>query len=157
MSALVKHKISDLALLFFSLVIMLGCGPIRIISPYDQVIDEGVTKFHTDVTSFVGKMVTLAGKPEGTYESNKGSYSELAAEVGSLRMRAAQTPKNDITVKSLDEIAGNVERLRQLHESGKEQGLSKPLADPALVALTVQCESIIKFEIAKKRGEDETK
>src|SRR4051812_22280235 len=62
------------------LLTMFGCGPYRLVSPYDQVIDEGVTKFHTDVTAFVGKMVTLAGKPEGTYEANKGTYPELAAE-----------------------------------------------------------------------------
>jgi hypothetical protein len=156
MSTIIKHtKISNLAALVFSLLMLLGCGPYRIISPYDQVIDEGMTKFHTDVTAFVGKMVTLAGKPEGTYDANKASYPELAAELSSLKMHAAQTPKNDLTVKAIDEVTGNVERLRQLHESGKDQGLSKPLAGPALAAIDVQCESILKLEIAKKRGEQD--
>ena len=133
---------------------LVGCGPIRLVSAYDQVVDEGVTKFHTDIVAFVGKMSALAGKPEGTYEANQGAYAEFAAQLSSLKMHAAQTPKNTITEQALDELARNIENLRKLHESGKDHGLSEPLTRTAIVAIHVQCESILKFEMAKKRGED---
>jgi hypothetical protein len=139
--------------LLMSLLLTLGCGPYRIISAYDQVVDEGVSDFHTEIAAFVGKMTTLAGTPEGTYESNKATYPELRAKLSTLRMHAAQTPMNDITVKALDELTGNVDRLRQLHASGGDKGLPEALAGPALAAIDVQCESILKLEIAKRRGE----
>jgi hypothetical protein len=156
MSAFVATpKRSKLVVLVLALVsLLVCCGPIRLVSPYDQVIDEGVTAFYAHVTGFVGKMETLAGKPEGTYEANKASYPELSAELSSLRMHAAQTPLNDSTVKSLDELIGSIERLRQLHASGGDKGLFPALADPALKAIEVQCESIVKLEIAKRRGEE---
>lgn len=156
MSALVRHaKTPPLLALFLSLALLLGCQPVRLVSPYDQVIDEGVTQFHTDITAFVGKMVLLAGKPEGTYDANKASYPELSAKLSSLTLRATQTPRNDITTQSLSELASNLERLRQLHELGKDAGLTKPLADPALAAISIQCNAILKLEIAKRRGEQD--
>jgi len=61
MSAIIKYtETPKLVGLVFSLLLMLGCGPVRFVSPYDQVIDEGTTQFHTDVTAFVGKMVGAA-------------------------------------------------------------------------------------------------
>lgn len=156
MSAFVESpKRSKLVVLVLTLLTLLaGCGPVRLVSPYDQVVDEGVTAFHTHVTAFVGKMEALAGKPEGSYEANKASYPDLNAELSSLKMRATQTPLNDSTVKSLDELIGNVEQLRKLHDSGGDKGLFPALAEPALKAIDVQCESILKLEIAKRRGEE---
>src|SRR5687767_1433161 len=98
MSALIQttHR-THLVALLLSLFALLGCGPVRLVSPYDQLLDEGISAFHTDVSAFVGKMVTLAGKPEGTYEANKATYPELTARVSTLRLRAAGTPKNELT------------------------------------------------------------
>lgn len=155
MSAIVKYpKLSNLVALVLALFVTLGCGPVRLVSPYDQLIDQGITDFHTKLATFIGKVVPLAGKPEGSYEANKDAYPEFAAQLSTLKLRAAQTPKDDITVKAIDELVSNVERLRQLHQSGAEKGLPQALAGPALAAIDVQCESILKFEIAKKRGED---
>jgi hypothetical protein len=155
MSARIEHpKNWRLVSVMLALFLALGCGPVRLISPYDELIDQGVTDFHTKVSTFVGKMMTLSGKPEGTYDANTAAYPELTADLSTLKLRAHATPQNEVTEQALNELAVNVENLRKLHQSGGAQGLSPPLAKPALVAIDVQCESILKLEIAKKRGEE---
>ena len=135
-------------------LLLSSCGPYRLVSAYDTVIDQGISDFHTGVTTFVGKMAVVAGTPEGTYESNKSIYPEFNGQLATLYMRAAQTSLNSITTEALKEVIGNVERLRLLHQSGGDKGLPDVLGKPALAAIDVQCESIIKLEIAKKRGEE---
>ena len=140
---------------FAALLAVLSCGPVRLVSPYDAVLDEGTTALHSKVAAFVGKMAILSGKAEGTYEANKHFYPEVMAEVSSLRLRAAAVPNNEISVKLFDELAANLDRLRKLHEIGGDGGLSEVVAGPALAALDVNFQSILKFEIAKRRGESD--
>src|SRR5262249_20210905 len=127
----------------------------RLVSPYDEVLDRRTTEVHAQIVAFVAKMTATAGKPEGAYEMNRSFYSDLQGSIASLRARAASQPKNEITQKLVAELEGNVERLRQLHEMGKEGGLPKPLATPALAAIEVNCTSIIRFELAKRRGDQD--
>jgi hypothetical protein len=136
-----------------SLLVLVGCGPVRLVSNYDEVIDHRTSAVHTKIGAFVGRMEALAGKPEGTYEQNQAGYAEIEAEIATLKLHATAVPKNDITVKMIDELAQNVGNLRKLHELGGERGLRKVLAKSALAAIDVNCSTIIKFELAKKRGE----
>jgi hypothetical protein len=133
--------------------LLCACGPVRLVSAYDEIIDREATDLNTKIVSFVGRMVTLSGKPEGTYDANATFYDDVKGTVATLSLRAqVQQEKNEITVKMLQELAGNLERLRQLHEMGKEHGLAKAIADPALSAIEVNVEAIIRFEVAKRRG-----
>jgi len=137
----------------FALVALLcACGPVRLVSAYDEIIDREATDLNTKIVSFVGRMVTLSGRPEGTYDANATFYDDVKGTVATLSLRAQVQEKNEITVKMLQELGGNLERLRQLHEMGKEHGLSKAIADPALAAIEVNVEAILKFEVAKRRG-----
>ena len=134
-------------------LILCACGPVRLVSAYDEIIDRGVSDLHTKVVSFVARMVTESGKPEGTYEPNAAFYDDAKAAISTLRLRARLQDKNEDTVKLIDLLDSNMDLLRHLHEMGKEHGLSKALADPALAAIETNFESILKFEVAKKRGE----
>jgi hypothetical protein len=136
-----------------ALALVLACGPVRLVSPYDEIIDRTTSELHTRIVSFVGRMVTLSGKPEGTYESNANFYDDVRGSISTIRLRARVQEKNEITLNLIQELEGNIERLRLLHELGKERGLTKPVADPALHLIEVNCEGIIKFEVAKRRGE----
>jgi len=135
---------------FWTLLVAVGCQ-VRFATAYDEIIDRGTSDLHTEVMAFVGKMAALSGTPEGTYDANQAVYPELSAKVSTLRLRAAAAPKNQITVKLLDELAGNLERLRLLHRMGKERGLNQALAGPALSAIDVNCSTIIQYELAKRR------
>ena len=141
--------------LLLLLTLQLGCGPVRLVSPYDEQIDSGTSQAHTEIAEFVAKMALVAGKPGGTYESDANFYAELTAKVSTLKLRAAAQAKNDITVRLFEELLTSIDKLRQLHESGAAGGLSPPLGKPALQGIDVICESILKFEIAKRRGESD--
>jgi hypothetical protein len=145
-----RHRLVIWAL---SLLLVLGCQQVRFVSPYDEIVDRGTSALHTKIASFVGRMVALSGKPEGTYSVNEAVYPEFTAEISTLRLHAAATPKNEITLKQFDELKGNVERLRKLHQLGGDRGLRKLVADPALAAIDINCGAIIHYEVAKKRGD----
>ena len=138
-------------LLIALLALSLGC-PVRLVSAYDAIIDHGTSDVHAKAVTFVTKMVRLSGTPEGSYASNAAFYDDIKGTLAMLKVRAQADEKNEITVKMLQELDDNIERLRQLHEMGKERGLTKPVADPALQAIESTCRSITKFELAKQRG-----
>lgn len=140
----------------FLVLSSVSCSTVRLVSPYDEIIDHGTSDLNTKIVSFVSRMVTLSGKPEGTYDSNATFYDETKGSIATLRLRAQADEKNEITLKLLQELDENIDRLRQLHEMGKERGLSKAIADPALQAIEINCAGIIKFEIAKRRGDAAT-
>jgi hypothetical protein len=146
-----RHRLVIWAL---SLLLVLGCQQVRFVSPYDEIVDRGTSALHTKIASFVGRMVALSGRPEGTYSVNEAIYPEFTAEISTLRLHAAATPKNEITLKQFDELKGNVERLRKLHQLGGDRGLRKLVADPALAAIDINCGAIIHYEVAKKRGDN---
>jgi hypothetical protein len=135
------------------LVLPFGCGPVRLVSPYDEQLDKGTSDVHTEIAQFVAKMAIAAGKPEGTYEANANFYAELSGKVSTLKLRAAAQGKNTISVKLFEELATSTGKLEELHKSGAAGGLSHALGDPALEGIDVICESILKFEIAKRRGD----
>lgn len=135
------------------LALPLGCGQVRLVSPYDDQIDAGTTEAHTEIAKFVAKMAIAAGSPRGTYESNADFYADVTAKVSTLKLRAAAQDENAISVKLFEELLASVGKLKELHESGEAGGLSGALGGPALQGIDVICESILKFEIAKRRGE----
>jgi hypothetical protein len=128
-----------------------ACAHVQFVSSYDEIIDRGTSDLNTKIVSFVGRVVTLSGKAEGTYDANAAFYDDVKGTIATLSVRAHVQEKNEITEKMLQELSENVERLRQLHEMGKDHGLSKLIADPALSAIEVNIEAIIKFEVAKRR------
>ena len=132
-----------------------ACGPVRLVSPYDEAIDHGTSEIHTRMVAFVERVTNLAGKPEGTYAANVGFYNDLKASVATLKLRALAQGKNEITVALVGELATNVDNLRKLHESSKDAGLPSILASPALSAIEINCAAIVKFEVAKRRGTQE--
>jgi hypothetical protein len=142
--------------LFIALVAAaFACGPVRLVSPYDEAIDRGASEIHTRIVAFIERMTGLAGKPEGTYPPNVGFYGDLKASLATLKLRAQAQGKNEITIALVGELATNVENLRKLHEMSKDAGLPSILASPALSAIEINCAAIVKFEVAKRRGTQE--
>jgi hypothetical protein len=139
-----------------ALVLLCACGPVRFAGAYDEIVDRGTSDLHTRVVSFVTAMVSASGTPAGTYESNVSFYNDAKGTLATLKMRARIQDQNEITVKLLQELEGNVERLRQLHAMGKDHGLTKSIADLALPAIETNFEGIIRFEVAKRRGQTGT-
>ena len=138
-------------LLVLLLAFLAACSHVQFVSSYDEIIDRGTSDLNTKIVSFVGRMETLSGKPEGSYDANATAYDDVKATLATLGLRARTQEKNEITQAMLKELEGNVERLRQLHEMGRERGLSKAVAEPALQSIEVNVEALLKFEMAKRR------
>jgi hypothetical protein len=145
------RRVRVVALLVWGVMLTLGCGSIRLVSAYDPALDRGTSDVFAKVASFTSRMTRLAGSPEGTYEANAGFYDDVKGEIGALEMRAEAEDKNELTVGMLKELDDNVDRLRKLHERAKDAGLSPFVAEHALQAIRVNCVSITKFELAKRR------
>jgi hypothetical protein len=135
--------------------LVVACGTVHLISPYDAMVDSGVSDVHTKLVAFVWKMERLAGKPEGAYDANADFYEAIEASIATLRMRAAATPKSEVTVAQLDELSSNVSRLQKVHTMGKAGGLPKILGGPALSALDESCSAIARLEAAKRNGDND--
>lgn len=138
---------------FLLAIFMAACGPVRLVSAYDEGIDRGASEIHTATVAFVHNMTILAGQPAGAYEGNRSFYANTAARISTLKLRAQVQGVDDTTTKLLDELSGNLDLLRELHEMRGDAGLPKQLADPALSAIEINCLAIIKFEVAKRRGD----
>jgi hypothetical protein len=104
-----------------------ACGPVRLVSPYDEVIDKGTSEIHTRVVAFIDRMTSVAGKPEGAYSANVTFYGDVKASIATLKLRAAAQGKNEITTLLVAELATNIENPRKLHESGKDGGSYRAL------------------------------
>lgn len=75
-------------LLFFC-AILSNCTSMRFVSPYDEVLDKGVTEFAEQLNTHVKNMANLGGKPEGTFDANVSTYNALSSKLDLLIDRAA--------------------------------------------------------------------
>jgi len=77
------------ALLFSILMALSGCGTVRLVSDYDEVIDKGIIEFAEQLGAHVKNMSELGGKPEGTYDATLKTYNGLDAKLDVLIDRAS--------------------------------------------------------------------
>jgi hypothetical protein len=69
-------------------VVMVSACTVRLVSPYDEVIDKGVTQFQEEFFAFVAAMNRKAGTPAGTYAENVDFYDTWLAKLEALTERA---------------------------------------------------------------------
>ncbi len=65
-----------------------ACTAVQLVSPYDEVIYNGVTEYKDLLNRHVKDMADLGGTVKGTYEANKLKYNELETLIESLIDRA---------------------------------------------------------------------
>jgi hypothetical protein len=69
-------------------LVLLSACTVRLISPYDEVIDHGVSQFQEEFFGFVAQMNRTAGTPAGTYAENVEFYETWGAKLETLTERA---------------------------------------------------------------------
>jgi hypothetical protein len=129
-----------------------GCS-IKLISDYDQLIDQYATQLQGEIETFLIKMERSAGTPEGSYAKNMGFYDQIQGTLATLLLRAETIGKDEIVAEQIVLLQKNLENLRQLHERQGEKGLTRELTGPMRVAFNTQFKAIIKLQNALKRGE----
>ncbi|MFQ5844713.1 MAG: hypothetical protein ACE5JG_06960 [Planctomycetota bacterium] len=137
--------------------LLAGCR-VRLVADYDRVLDRGVTNLHKKTAAFWIDMERKAGTEAGTYAPNTAFYDDARVAVESLRLRAAATPKNELTVRQLDLLAKNFELLAEIHraqsepdDAGRIPGLDADVVAAVRANMDVQFGAILRLEIAKKR------
>ncbi len=132
---------------------LVSCSSVRMLSEYDEILDLGTSDLQRRVETFLFEMEAKAGTAAGEYAANRAFYDAVRVEHTVLRSRAQAVPKNALTVEQLDLLGSSLDKLRELHERGGANGLPREVVEPARAALTTQFVSILKLELAKKRGE----
>lgn len=78
-----------LSVVLVGILLLCGCTSIKLVSDYDEVIDKGITEFAEQLNTHVKNMGDLAGKPDGTYDSNLKTYNALDSKLDVMIARAS--------------------------------------------------------------------
>ena len=140
-------------MLIFSLM-MAGCT-IRLISAYDQTLDQGITAMQKSTEKYLIDLESKDSFPACSYEKNKQFYIDTKVDLSSIKVRAMAMPQNKITVQQLDLLSDSLDSLEELQKikDRKSKCLSKAEIKPIRDALNVSYTAILKLELAKKRGD----
>ena len=79
-----KHLNLILIVLLFT-----GCTTVQFVSPYDEVIDNGLKEYKESINTLAKNLADNAGKKEGTYEENVEKYNALESKIDLLIDRAS--------------------------------------------------------------------
>src|ERR1700733_1587053 len=74
-----------------------GCA-IRLISDYDNVLDQDVTALQQSTETFLNQLDTQVGTPAAVYSANSDFYVKANASLRTMSTRAASQPKSKIIV-----------------------------------------------------------
>jgi hypothetical protein len=83
------------------------------------------------------------------YASQGAFYDEAKDTVSAIKARAALLPKNSGTIKNLDELSGQYDRLAELHRQGPLVGLKAKIARELIDS---NFRSLMQLELHKKLG-----
>jgi hypothetical protein len=134
-------------------IVIAGCSTVKLVGDYDEQIDKGVTQLQKEVEAFLVKLESTADKPADmveSYDKNKKFYEDAKVALSGLRVRADAAQRNSITVRMLDKLSNNINRLEGMHRDR----LAKAEIDQSFRGgFNSQFTAILTFELAKKRGE----
>ena len=135
------------------LIALAGSCPLLPSAPYDPVFDTQVVALRKDVSAFFDELEACAGKPAGTYSAFSTEYRTFSNSIADLRGLAVRHPRNDATVKSLDLLRENFDKVEAMHRDGllpEEVEILRPLVD-------TQLRLIVDLERAKRGAVKETR
>lgn len=76
-----------------------ACMPVKLVSDYDEKLDQGVTEVQKKVEAILTKIEGSKGNPSSTYKAS--DYSAINEDLNVLITRAASSDKNELTSKQL--------------------------------------------------------
>ena len=141
------------------LLLLSACVTVKLVADYDEQIDKGVTQLQKEVETFLVKLEGTAKNLNDMVqvydEKHAQFYADARVAISGLRVRADATERNSLTVRMLDGLSTNLDRLERLHK----EGLKKKEIESLKGAFNSQFTAILTFELAKKRGQkpDESK
>jgi hypothetical protein len=123
-----------------------GCA-VKFIGDYDATIDSGVSDIQQRAEVYFGK---LKADPNTPYDPN--FYNDINARLTVLLTRAKLLPQYPIIVQQIQELQSQFSKLQTL-----DQSMGRPMpfgvVDAAESAITISVESILRLELALRRGD----
>ncbi|MDR7523209.1 MAG: hypothetical protein QN168_12185 [Armatimonadota bacterium] len=124
----------------------------ELIAQHDEATVRSVTDLLRKVDSFLIKLErvleTPAGADDARYEKHVAFYDEVRVDLNLIRVRAKALPRNERTVRQIDDLEAALKNFEDLHR----QGLNRQVVTTARGIITQAIEAILKAEFAKRRG-----
>lgn len=139
-----------LAAVFLLALLLSGCSSIRLVGDYDAQTDKGITALQKDMEVFFVTLESADGLMAAPYAASKGFYGQTKVAISSLRIRADALERNSLSVRMLDKLQNNFDRLAADHR----EGISKRELPLYRGGLNSQFTSLLTFELAKRRGQN---
>lgn len=143
--AILRVLFVTLAMLF----VLSGCS-VRLISSYDEKIDNSVTQLQKDFETFFVIVESQEGLPECEYKNHMKFYQDSKVAISAIEVRAKATPKNDITVKQVELLKDSLDKLETLHKLGC---FTPGQVENLRTSFNTSITAILMLELEKKRGE----
>lgn len=141
-----KHAAAVALLALLVALASTGCA-VKFIGDYDAAIDNGVSDIQQHTEVYLGK---LKADPSIPYDPN--FYNDINARLIVLKTRAHVLPQYPIIEQQLQELQGQFDRLHTL-----DKGMTRPVMigaiEAAESAITISVESVLRLELALKRGD----
>lgn len=136
-------------LLLLILIITSACS-VKFIADYDEVTDKLVTELQRKMEYLFLDLESKFGTQETDYENYIEFYKEVKTDLKLLELRTSALPQNEITVKQVKLVQKNFQLFEDIHKDGIDDMIliEEPRKDFTLAFI-----NILKFELAKKRGE----
>lgn len=129
--------------------ILTSCGPVRLISDYDEITDKAVSALQEKVSRFFVQIESQISTNKATYENHKKFYEDVKVDIKSLSIRASAIDKNEIVQTQIGLLSQMTEDLEKLHKIGfSSTEQLKAVEQPFNAAFT----AIIKLQLGLKRG-----
>ena len=121
------------AIVSVPLCLLVACT-VRLVSPYDQVIDDGLVNFNNSFLEFMANIREAVPDEQASYANNTGFYNTQQAKLGTLvqRSKAADPQGNCPGTELTEKAAQQISTL--IMSSAEKQGsaaTAKPTPAPA--------------------------
>ena len=140
-------KLNVTAFSVFFVLILAACGPIQLIAPYDERIDNGVTELQKSTTTFFVQIERQKGSDKNDYQNHVKFYDESKVSTKSLLIRAGATAQNEKTEGQIDLL---MQKYNKLEEQHKKFGLKIDTIPTLESSFNQIFRSILTLEVAKK-------
>lgn len=143
-------------LLILTTVALAGCA-VTWLSQYDSGTDDMTTALQRSTAIHAE---TLAGQepPACFYANHRDFYVQQHADVGTLGIRVAAIPQNELTIAQVGELKRSLVNFESLHKlaSNANRCMTAGEVETATNGLNAIFGAILKLEIAKLRGDRPT-
>ena len=117
-----KNTIYSTLLIF----ILSACSHVKLVGPYDEIVDNTVNQLHADTTAHFSKILSNKGKNDGSYETLKEFYMNVQGKVDTLIVRASVLEKGlskTPLTKNFKMLKEQYKDLAEIHQTPFNEGV----------------------------------